>query len=132
MSKLIDVIKKDVVKKDENDKFVAKVNNDIDTSDFVLKTNYQTDKTELESKIPDISGLVKKIDCNSKVTKIEGKIPDVSNLATKTALTTVESKIPDVSNLVKKQTTTLKLQKLKINFMIIITIKILQLQSLIL
>ena len=132
LSKLSDVIKKDVVKKDEYDKLVAKVNNNIDTSDFVLKTNYQTDKTELESKIPDISGLVKKIDCNSKVTKIEGKIPDVSNLATKTALTTVESKIPDVSNLVKKQTTTLKLQKLKINFMIIITIKILQLQSLIL
>ena len=132
MSKLSDVIKKYVIKKDEYDKFVAKVNNDIDTSDFVLKTNYQRDKTELESKIPDISGLVKKIDCNSKVTKIGHKIPDVSNLATQTALTTVENKIPDVSNLVKKQTTTLKLQKLKINLMIIITINILQLQSLIL
>ena len=132
LSKLSDVIKKYVVKKDEYDKFVAKVNNDIDTSDFVLKTNYQKDKTELESKIPDISGLVKKIDCNSKVTKIEGKIPDVSNLATQTALTTVENKIPDVSNLVKKQTAKLKLQKLKINLMIIITINILQLQSLIL
>ena len=68
----------------------------------------------------------------TKLTELENKIPDVNSLATKTALTTVESKIPDVSNLVKKQTTTLKLQKLKINFMIIITIKILQLQSLIL
>ena len=26
--------------------------NNIDTSDFVLKTKYQTDKTELEKKIP--------------------------------------------------------------------------------
>ena len=38
---------------------VAKVNN-INTSDFVLKTKYNTDKTELEYKIPDISNLVKK------------------------------------------------------------------------
>ena len=41
------------------DKLVAKVNN-IDTSDFVLKTKYQTDKTELENKISDVSNLVKK------------------------------------------------------------------------
>ena len=41
------------------DKLVAKVNN-IDTSDFVLKTKYQTDKTELENKIPETSDLVQK------------------------------------------------------------------------
>ena len=41
------------------DKLVAKVNN-IDTSDFVLKTNYNADKTELEKRIPDVSNLVKK------------------------------------------------------------------------
>ena len=71
------------------DKLVAKVNatplNNIDTSDFVLKTKYNTDKTELEKKIPDTSGLVKKTDYNTKITEIEGKIPDISNLATKTA-----------------------------------------------
>ena len=79
------------------DKLVAKVNN-IDTSDFVLKTNYNTDKTELENKIPNVTYFVKK----AKLTELENKIPDVSNLATKIALTTVENKIPDVSNLVKK------------------------------
>ena len=41
------------------DKLSAKVNN-IDTSTFVLKTKYQTDKTELEKKIPDITDFVKK------------------------------------------------------------------------
>ena len=76
---------------------VAKVNNN-DTSDFVLKTKYQTDKTELEKKIPDVTDFVKK----AKLTELENKIPDISNLATKTALTAVENKIPDVSNLVKK------------------------------
>ena len=46
LSKLSDVVK-NVVKKAAHDKLVAKVNN-IDTSEFVLKTKYQTDKAELE------------------------------------------------------------------------------------
>ena len=96
LSKLSDVVKKDIY-----DKLVTKVNS-IDTSGFALKTKYDTDKSELENKIPDISGLVKKTDYNTKITEIEGKIPDISNLATKTALTTVENKIPDVTNLATK------------------------------
>ena len=59
LSKLSDVVKNDVAKKDVYNKLVAKVDN-IDPSDFVLKTKYNTDKTELENKIPDTSGLVKK------------------------------------------------------------------------
>ena len=51
----------------------------VDTTVFVLKTKYQTDKTELTD-----------------------KIPDVSSLARKTALNPVENKIPDLSSLVKK------------------------------
>ena len=88
MSKLSDVVKNDVVKKTVYNKLVAKVDN-IDTSDFVLKTKYQTDKTELEKKIPDVTDFVKK----TKLTELENKIPAVSNLATKTALTAVENKI---------------------------------------
>ena len=38
-----------LLKKIVYDKLLAKVNN-IDTSDFVLKTKYETDKTELEKK----------------------------------------------------------------------------------
>ena len=45
----------------------------------MLKTKYNTDKTELEN-----------------------KIPDISNLATKAALTALENKVPSISNLVKK------------------------------
>ena len=82
LSKLSDVVKNDVVKKDVYDKLVAKVDN-IDTSRFVLKTKYDTDKSELEKKIPDASSLVKKTDYNTKITAIEGQIPDVTNLATK-------------------------------------------------
>ena len=97
LSKLSNVVK-NVVKKAVYNKLVAKVDN-IDTSGFVLKIKYSTDKAELENKIPDTSNLVKKTDYNTKITEIENKIPDIDNLATKTALTTVENKIPDTSNL---------------------------------
>ena len=59
MSKLSDVVKNDVVKKAVYDKLIPKVNN-IYTSEFILKTKNQTDKTELEKKIPDVSYFVKK------------------------------------------------------------------------
>ena len=101
LSKLSNVVKNEVVKKTEYNKLVTKVIN-IDTSDFVLKTKYSTDKTELENKIPNTSNLVKKTDYNTKITELENKIPDISNLAAKAALTTVENKIPSISNLAKK------------------------------
>ena len=97
LSKLSDVVKNDVVKKTLLDKLVVKVDN-IDTSDYVLKTIYNTDKTELGKKIPNVTNFVKK----TKVTELENKIPDISNIATKTALTLVENKILDVTSLVKK------------------------------
>ena len=129
LSKLSDVVKNDALKKTVYDKLVAKVNaiplNNIDTSYFVLKTKYNTDKTE--NKIPDVTDFFKK----ARLAELENKIPDISNLATKTAITAIENKIPSVSNWVKKQTVILKLQKLKIKLIIIIMINILILQILI-
>ena len=101
LSKLSDVVKNDVVKKTAYDKLVAKVNS-IDTSAFVLKTKYDTDKKELENKIPDTSRLVKKTDYNAKTTEIEGEIPSISGLTPNAALITVEYKIPNISSLVNK------------------------------
>ena len=101
LSKLSDVVKNDVVKKTIYNKSVAQVNS-IDTSRFVLKTKFDTDKAELKNKIPDTSGLVKKTDYNAKITEIEGKIPSISGLATNVVLTAVENKIPNISTLVKK------------------------------
>ena len=45
LSKLSEVVRNDVVKKAVYDKLAAKVDN-IDTSDFVFKTKYQTGKAE--------------------------------------------------------------------------------------
>ena len=64
LSKLSDAVKYDVVKNDVYDKSVAKVNaiplNNIDTSGFVLKTKYDTDKSELENKFPILVVLLKR------------------------------------------------------------------------
>ena len=57
LSKLSDV--KNDVKKTVFDKLVVKVNS-IDTSRFALKTNYDTDKKELENKIPVIVVFLKR------------------------------------------------------------------------
>ena len=40
-------------------KLAARVNN-VDTSTFVLKTKYETDKAKLEKKIPDVTNFVGK------------------------------------------------------------------------
>ena len=44
-------------------------NTSTDTSDFVLKTKLQADKTELEKKIPDVTNFVKK----TKLAELEKK-----------------------------------------------------------
>ena len=68
MSKLSNVVINDVVKKADYNKLVTKLGN-IDTSGFVLKTTYDTDKSELENKIPDVSNPVKKTNYNTKITE---------------------------------------------------------------
>ena len=108
--KLSDVVKNNVVKKAAYDKLAAKVNNN-DTSEFVLKTKYQTDKTELEKKIPDVTNFLKK----TKLTELENNIPDITGLAIKAALTAVE-----FSSLVEKEIMTPKLVTSKRNLLIII------------
>ena len=97
LAKLSNVVKNDVVKKTEYNKLVTKVDN-IDTTGFVLKTKYYTDKTDLgkkisdtEKKIPDASAFVRKPDYSPKITAIENKIPSISGVATNSVLTAVEN-----------------------------------------
>ena len=101
LSKISDLAKNDVITKPVYDKLVEKVNN-IDTSGFALKTKYDTDKSEIENKIPDTNGLLKKADWGVKTSEIENKIPSISGFDTNAALTAAENNTPDVSSLVKK------------------------------
>ena len=51
--KLSNVVKSDIVKKTEYNKLVTKVDN-IDTTNFVLKTKYEKDGSDFEDKISKI------------------------------------------------------------------------------
>ena len=73
LSKLFKVVDSDAVKKTVYDKLVVHVNS-IDTSRFISKTLYNTDKLGIEKevgstdkKITDISGLVKKMIITQKL-----------------------------------------------------------------
>ena len=124
LAKLSNVVKNDTVKKVDFSPLKAKVDN-INTSNFVLKSKFENDVKDLDDKIdkvnkkiPDITNLARKSSItsllrtstfNSKITEVEnkiktvdGKIPDTSNLATKTELTSVENKIPCTDGFVKK------------------------------
>ena len=58
LSKLSDAVENDVVEKAVYDKLVENVNN-IEATGFVLRTTYDTEKAELEKKIPGVTDLVK-------------------------------------------------------------------------
>ena len=80
-------------------KLVANVNN-TDNSGFVLKTKNDADakfNLILEKKIPDTSGFVKKTNRTQKLSEIESKIPKISGLATTSTLTAIEIKILDIA-----------------------------------
>ena len=83
-------VKNHVVKKTAYYNLAGKGNN-IDTSRFLLKTKYDTDKLKLEKKIPDVSNIVKKSDYNTNVSEREGKIPSITGLGRTSALTAVEN-----------------------------------------
>ena len=84
LSKLSNVGNNEDVKKTVYDQLVAKVNN-IDTSRFVLKTKYNTDTSDFEKKslMQTKKSLILvdlKKHYNTKITEIEGKIPSISGL----------------------------------------------------
>ena len=81
----------------------------VDTSNLVTRTKFSTDTNALDDKIDkvdkkihDVTNFVKKTDFNSKITEVEGKIPNISGLATNSLLTAVENKIPDITSLITK------------------------------
>ena len=62
-------------------------------------------------KNPDNSDLVKKTYLDTKITEVEGKIPSITGLATNSALADIENIILDVSGLVKKTDNDAKVSK---------------------
>ena len=91
LSKLCDVVKNDVIKKDA---YNAKIKN-------------------IEDKIPDITNLATSTTLNAKINEVKNKILNITDLATTADLTAVENKIRNVSNLVKKTDYNTKISETK-------------------
>ena len=117
LSKVSDVVRIDVVKKDV---YNVKIKNSEDRIPDI--TNLATNNTlnakinEVKDEIPIITNLATTTAVNDKRNEIKNKIPNITNLANTTTLTAVENKIPNLSKLVKnKLSITQKLMKLKKN-----------------
>ena len=78
-----------------------------------LKIDFNSKITELENKIPNVSGFLLTSVFNSKITEVGNKIPDIKNLASKAEVTAVEIKILNVSNLVTKADYAAEITKIK-------------------
>ena len=73
-----------------------------------------------------------KLNCKTTITEIESKIPNICGLVTNFELPAVENKIPDVINLVKKPRIMMQnLVELENELLMVITMNILLLQNLI-
>ena len=94
LSKLSDVVKNYVVKKDL---YYAKIKNVEDRIPDI--TNLATNATlnakmnEVKNEIPSITNLATTAALNAKINEVKNKIPSITKLATTTALTAVENKI---------------------------------------
>ena len=117
LSKVSDVVRIDIVKKDV---YNVKIKNSEDRIPDI--TNLATNNTlnakinEVKDEIPIITNLATTTALNDKRNEIKNKIPNITNLANTTTLTAVENKIPNLSKLVKnKLSITQKLMKLKKN-----------------
>ena len=94
LSKLSDVVKNYVVKKDL---YYAKIKNVEDRIPDI--TNLATNATlnakmnEVKNEIPSITNLATTAALNAKINEVKNKIPSITKLATTTALNAVENKI---------------------------------------
>ena len=80
LSKLINVVKNDAIKKDA----------------------YNAKIKSIEDEITDITNLGTNAILNVKINEVKSKTPSIANLATTAALNATENKITNVSNLVKR------------------------------
>ena len=132
LSKLSEVSKNDVVKKDVYNAKIKNIEDKIpDITNLATKTTLNAKINEVKGEIPNTTNLAVYASFNAKINEVKGEIHNITNLATTSALITIEDGMPSVSNLVKKLTITQKILKLKRKLLIIIMINILLLQNLI-
>ena len=76
--------------------------NDVLKNDVVKKDVYYARMKDSENRKINITDLATNTTLNAKINEVKNKIPNITILATNTAPTAVENKRPNVSNLTKK------------------------------
>ena len=103
LSKLSDIVKNDVVKKDVYSAKIKNIEDEIpDITKLVTNTTLNAKINEIKGEILSITNLPTTAALIAKINEVKGKKPCITNLASTTALAAVENKMPNVSNLVKK------------------------------
>ena len=93
LSKLSDVVKNDV---DKRDVYHAKIKNiedkTCDITNLATNTTLNAKKNKVENEISSITKLATTTVLNAKINKVKNKILNITNLATTTALADVKNK----------------------------------------
>ena len=114
LSKLSDVVKNDVAKKDVYNPNIENIEDKIpDITNLAANTTLKAKINEVKKEIPSITNLATTA-LKAKINEVENKIPNITNFAT-TALTSVENKIPNVSNLAKRTDYNTKISEIENN-----------------
>ena len=93
LSKLSDLVKNDVVKKDAKIKHIDdKIPN---ITNLATNTTINTKINEVKREISSITNLATNAALNAKINEVKDKIPNTTNLATTTDLTALETNIPN-------------------------------------
>ena len=115
LSKLSDVVKNDVVKKDAYNAEIKNIEDKIaDIINLAANTTLNAKINEFKKEIPSITNLAATTALNAKINEVKNKIPNITNLATTTAFTAVENKISEIENKINtdKYITTQEFNKL--------------------
>ena len=119
LSKLRDVVKSDVAKKDLYNAKIKNIEDKPDITNLATNTTLNAKLNEVKKEIASITNLATTTALNAKINEFKNKTSNITKLATTATLTAVESKRPNVNNLVKNVTITQKLLKLKIKLLLI-------------
>ena len=93
LSKLSDLVKNDVVKKDAKIKHIDdKIPN---ITNLATNTTINTKINEVKREISSITNLATNAALNAKINEVKDKIPNTTNLATTADLTALETNIPN-------------------------------------
>ena len=102
-SKLNDVVKSDVVKKDAYNAKIKNIQDKIpDNTNLATNITLNVKINEVKNDIPSLTNLATTTALNVKINEVKNKIPSIINLTSTNDLTADENTIPNVSNLIKK------------------------------